>query len=234
MSNGNQINTCGGAHIRGNVQAARDFIGRDQINIQLPLADLDGAAREVRTLVSKLTQGDQESESIRADLLGLMEELRKTHSTIVKAISPLRRIADDPATFAAAFRSVYNDFRDFYDAYDFWEERTRCHKVANIRIRLERHNAAITQSSEWAELRQRLLALSGADIDVIEQYYRPFMQRFNDVMVEIDRLVRASEVVQAITLKQVFADGVASQYDGIKEMLKTMTATIGEIEASLP
>jgi hypothetical protein len=234
MSNGNHIDTGGGAYVGGNVQAARDFIGRDQINIALQLRDVDGAAQIVRMLTGKLTQSDRESESIRADLLGLMEELRKTHSTIVKAMSPLRRIADDPATFAADFRAVYNDFRDFYDADDFWQARTRCHKVERIWKRLEQHSAVITQSSEWEQLRQNLIALGDADLSVIEQYYRPFMEGFNAVMIEINRLLRDKEVLHAITLKQVFLDGVASQYDGIKEMLKTMTATIGEIEGSLP
>src|SRR5271166_2482713 len=119
---GNDIDTGGGAHIGGDVKAARDLIGRDQINIAIQLQDVSGAVQVVRSLAGQLTLGDLTSESIRADLLSLMEELRKTHATIVKAVSPLRRIPDDEATFANDFRAVYADFRDFYDAHDFWEE----------------------------------------------------------------------------------------------------------------
>jgi hypothetical protein len=231
----NNIDTGGGVYINGDVKAARDFIGRNQFNIAVHLHDVNGAAQVTRTLaMMQLTQGDLESESIRADLLSLMEELRRTHSTIIKSISPLRRIPDNEATFAGDFRAAYNNFRDFYDAYDFWEERTHCHKIGRIQGRLEQHNAAIMRSNEWAHLRQNLVALSHADLDVIEQHYKPFMQHFNNVMVEIDRLVMSGEVVQAITLKQVFLNELSSQYDGIKEMLRLMTATIAEIETSLP
>jgi hypothetical protein len=59
------------------------------------------------------------------------------------------------------------------------------------------------------------------------------MERFNEVMVEIDRLVKNGEVVQAITVKQVFLNDLNSQYDGIKEMLSLTTRTIAEIETSL-
>lgn len=234
MTNNNQIDTGGGTYIGGDVQAARDFIGRDQINMAVHLRGVNDAAEIVRLLHARLTQGDMESETIRTDLLRLMEELRRTHSTIVKAISPLRRIPDNEATFAKDFGAVYQDFRDFYDANDFWEARTHCHKVAQIYHRLGQHKAAITQSNEWAQLGQNLMSLTQMDWDVIKQHYEPFMRRFNDVMVEIDRLVRSGQVVQAITLKHVFLDELSSQYDGIKEMLSLMTTTIAEIETRLP
>jgi hypothetical protein len=51
--------------------AARDVIRRDQFNIAVHLQDVNGAAKAVRTLAAQLTQGDLESESIRADLLSL-------------------------------------------------------------------------------------------------------------------------------------------------------------------
>ncbi len=234
MPDGTNIDTGGGSYVGGNVNAARDFVGRDQISIAVHLRDVNDAAEVTRTLAAQLSRGDLESESIRADFLRLMEELRRTHSTLVKAISPLRRIPDDEETFEEDFRAVYYDFRDFYDAYDFWEERTHCHKIAQIMWRLERHDSPITQTDEWGRLREKLQVLSEADLDVIERYYRPFMERFNEIMVEIDRLVGNGEIAQAITLKRVFLGELDSQYDGIKEMLRVMTATIAEIEQSLP
>lgn len=234
MPDGTNVDTGGGSYVGGDVNVARDFVGRDQISIAVHLRDVNDAAEVTRTLAARLSQGDLESESIRADFLRLMEELRRTHSTLVKAISPLRRIPDSEDTFEEDFRAVYYDFRDFYDAYDFWEERTHCHKIAQIMYRLERHDSPITQTDEWGQLREKLQVLSEADLDVIERYYRPFMERFNEIMVEIDRLVGNGEIAQAITLKQVFLSELDSQYAGIKEMLRVMTDTIAEIEQSLP
>jgi len=233
MSNPTHIDTGGGTSIGGNVQTARDFVGRDQLNIVVHLQDVNDAAQVTRTIAAALSKGDLESESIRADFLSLIEELRKTHSTIVKAVSPLRRVKDDANTFAEDFGAVYNDFRDFYDAYDFWEERTHCHKIRQISQRLNKHHSPITQTPEWGQLQDNLAALSNADDDVIERYYRPFMARFNDVMVKINQHVNDLDIGQAITLKQVFLDELLTQYDGIKEMLRLMTDTIADIELAL-
>jgi hypothetical protein len=233
MSDPTTIDTGGGASVGRDVQAARDFVGRDQLNISVHLKNVNDAAQVTRTIATALSKGDLESESIRADLLSLMEELRRTHSTIVKAISPLRRIKDDETTFENDFKATYNDFRDFYDAYDFWEERTHCHKISQILQRLEKHHTPITQTPEWDQLRRNLEALSDADGDLIERYYRPFMQRFNDVMVKINQHVNGREIGQAITLKQVFLDELTAQYDGIKDMLRVMTSVIANIEESL-
>ena len=59
------------------------------------------------------------------------------------------------------------------------------------------------------------------------------MERFNEIMVQIDRLLKNREIVQAITLKQALLDELSGQYDRIKEILQLMTATTAEIEMSL-
>lgn len=232
MGDANSTATQGGVNIDNSHVTARDIIGRD-LNIAIHLQNVNDAAGAARAIAMTLSKGDLESETIRAELLGLMEELRKTHSTLVKAISPLRRIRDDAQTFGPEFSEVYNDFRDFYDAYDFWQERTHCHKISQIRARLEKHQAALTQTPQWTQLRAYLAKLTDADIDVIEYRYRPFMERFNRVMIEINEQVNKGELAQAITLKQVFLDDLTPQYDAIKNALRSMTETIGEIEQAL-
>jgi hypothetical protein len=228
-----QINTGGGAYVGGDVQAARDFIGRDKFEIAIHLKDVDDAARVTRKIVADLSKGDPESESIRTTLLSLMEELRRTHSTLVKLVSPLRRLKDNPGTFGDEFEAVYNDFREFYDHYDFADEHTHCHRIRRIKVRLEKHNAPITQTPEWGQLQQDLLALYDADIDLIDAYYLPFAQRFNDVMIKIHGYVEHGEIEQAITLKRVFLDALTPEHDDIKAMLRYMTDAIAEIEDSL-
>lgn len=232
MGDANHTSTQGGVNIENSHVTAGNIIGRD-LNIAIHLQNVNDAASAARTIVMNLSKSDLESEAIRAELLGLMEELRKTHSTLVKAISPLRRLRDDPQIFQDEFPAIYNDFRDFYDAYDFWQERTHCHKVRQIRGRLEKHQVAIAQSPQWIQLQGYLAALSNADMDVIESHYRPFMEQFNQVMLEINERVKKGEVAQAITLKQVFLDALAPQYDAIKDVLRLMTDTIGEIEVAL-
>ena len=233
MGNTASITPQGGVNISGgNVSAGGNIIGRD-LNITLALQDVTDAAHLTHEIVKTLTGGDLDNESIRGELLSLMEELRKTHSTLVKAISPLRRVPDAPGAFEIKFREVYNDFRDFYDAHDFWEERTHCHKVGQIQYRLEKSRAPITQTPQWIQLQGYLRALGSADIDIIEQRYRPFMQRFNQVMMDINRQVTNGDVLGAIKLKQAFLDELAPLYEEIKKILSEMTETIAEIEDGL-
>ncbi|MHC4742422.1 MAG: toll/interleukin-1 receptor domain-containing protein, partial [Planctomycetota bacterium] len=85
------------------------------------LNPVNAGAKSIIPLADSLNSfGDrdrQEAASITADLTSLLEELRRTHSTIVKMVSPLRRVPDDPKVFPVEFLNVYNDFRDVYDAY---------------------------------------------------------------------------------------------------------------------
>ena len=92
----------------------------------------------IDVIVTSKDRQDRETTSTTADLTELMSELSKTHASIVKMVSPLRRIKDDPATFGEDFKAVYFDFHDFYDAFDFMDARTQCHKIRQIRKRMER------------------------------------------------------------------------------------------------
>jgi hypothetical protein len=70
-------------------------------------------------------------------------------------------------------------------------------------------------------------------MDLIDAYYRPFMERLNDVMVEIHQDVDQQEIGKAIALKKAFLDALTPQYDSIKAKLRSMTDTIADIELSL-
>jgi hypothetical protein len=52
-------------------------------------------------------------------------------------------------------------------------------------------------------------------------------------MVQIHQHIDQQDIRQAMTLKRVFLDELAPQYDGIKAMLRSMTDTIADIELSL-
>jgi hypothetical protein len=86
---------------------------------------------------------------------------------------------------------------------------------------------------EWAELETGLKRFLRGEWDLIEELYEPFLDRFNDTMVQIDHLVTNKEVAQAIRLKQDFLNGLSSHYDDIQSMFDQMTDAIGEIQKSL-
>lgn len=176
---------------------------------------------------------DRETTSMLADLTGLMEELQKTHSTIVKMVSPLRRTTDNPATFGNDFKSVYNDFRDFYDAKDFCDERTRCHKIRQIQQRMLKRKPLFGADEQWEQLHTSLEALSDADSDIIEERYIPFMASFDQAMNRIKQEVDNNNIPLAIAERDSFLSTLGPEYDKNKRMLKEMTNTVGTLTAGL-
>lgn len=175
----------------------------------------------------------QEVASITADLSSLLDELRKTHLTIVKLVSPLRRIPNEPKVFSVEFRNVYNDFRDIYDAYDFNDERTRCHNIERVRNRLERRNRPFGTEAEWKALFDQLGLLGNADNDLIEQHYRPFMQRFNETMNTISDHLENDRFSEAIDAKKDFLASLETEYDKTKAYLKEITETVSLLTVEL-
>lgn len=201
------------------------------------LNPLNIAAEVIKKLVDVWTtlkdRKDRETTSIIADLTDLIEELRKTHSTIVKLVSPLRRIADDPMAFGNEFKKVYNDFRDFYDAYDFGNERTRCHKIRQIQNRMLKRKPLFGADAQWNQLHASLGALSNADFDIIDNQYKPFMASFDKTMNSINQHVDNNVIPLAIAEKAAFLASLGPDYDKNKRMLEEMTDTIGTLTAGL-
>jgi hypothetical protein len=201
------------------------------------LNPLNIAAEAIKTLVDVWTtlkdRKDGETTSIIADLTDLIEELRKTHSTIVKLVSPLRRISDDPMAFGNEFKKVYNDFRDFHDAYDFGNERTRCHKIRQIQNRMLKRKPLFGADAQWNQLHASLGALSSADFDIIDNQYKPFMASFDKIMISINQHVANNDIPLAIAEKAAFLASLGPDYDKNKRMLEEMTDTVGTLTAGL-
>lgn|SRR5262249_27662868 len=201
------------------------------------LNPINGAASAVKSLVDVWNtirdRKDCETASMIADLTGLMEELRKTHSTIVRLVSPLRRIPDSPASFAGDFKNVYFDFRDFYDAYDFGDERTHCHKIGQLQNRMQKRKPMFGSNQQWTDLYVGLATLSNADQDIIDYQFKPFMAWFDQNMNRINQLVDNNDINGAILEKKTFLDSLAPEYSQNKAMLDEMTDTIGHLTSGL-
>ena len=199
-----------------------------------PINTAVSAAKSIVEIWSNLKdKKDRENSSIAADLTDLMEELRKTHSTIVKLVSPLRRIPDNPATFGNDFVAVYNDFRDFHDAFDFGDARTHCHKIRQIRTRMARRQPRFGTNTQWQELYSTLHDLDNADLDIIDYHYKPFMREFDAAMNRIYHHVQSNEIPQAIAEKNAFLASLGPEYDKNKATLEEMTDLVGDLTAGL-
>jgi hypothetical protein len=230
---GKTIDSGGGAVVEGGVgTGGGPFIGRDQNNLYF-LDPINDAARmaEVIAALARNTdfQKDRGVANVVADLNDLMEELSETHKTIVKMVSPLRRVSDDHAQFADEFRVVYADFRDCYDAYDFRNERTKCHVIRRLRGRLLQRKRLFGAQEQWERFDRLLGALDTADEDIIESQYVPFMENINARMKVIMHLVESGATAEALVEKSRFLEALEPEYSQTKAMLKEMTDAIGAL-----
>jgi hypothetical protein len=234
-----QINTGGGAAVGGSVNTGGgDFIGRDQIiqvsgDLHIVLQPVEEATMAARAVTPLLSQKDKDDTNIIADLDALTDELSKTHKTIVRVLSPLRRLRDDPATFGEKFREFYNDFKDFYDSQDYQAERTRCHVIRRFQSRLNRYSTSVSNSAEWQRLQSNLSALNSYDQDIIEHHYVPFMGQLMHSINAIMQLVDSGQIDEAIAQKKSLVSLLDPQYDKTKQMLHEMTDLSGALKDEL-
>jgi hypothetical protein len=176
---------------------------------------------------------DSANQAITADLVGLLEELRKTNSTIVKLVSPVRRLKDNPQTFAAEWQDIYADFRDTVDAYDFIEERMHCHKIGQIRFRMGKRKPRFGKDTQWQQFDRALDELSNADLSIIDRHYRPFVADVDAAMRRIDGFVQANDAAQAIAEKKTLLANLDPGYAQTKARLAEMSDLIAQLTNEL-
>lgn len=229
--------TNGGTRIGGDVHAGRDFIGHDQINqitnnaVSLFFLDPMNLASDAIRRTLGANAGSLALAGVRAELIALVDELRATHKAIVELVNPLWSIADDPATFAAEFRRAYAHFRGRYDALDFGDQRTHCSRVRDIHHELEHKRRSLDLPLPWDQMDAGLRYLYNADMDVIEQYYRPFTAWLNNAMKTIYQFVNQGDIASAITAKQALLDALEPRYDENKQKLEEMNDLIASLSS---
>jgi hypothetical protein len=169
---------------------------------------------------------------MKPQLRAVLEELRKTHRTIVERIGPLWKIADHQETFKDTFKDFYHDFCAFHDSQDFNAERTHCHTITEIQDRMQRRKSVFSSEARWQQLHNRLQPLREADDNVIERYYVPFMARFRTALDQIYALVD-NNTAQAIAETKALLSTLKPEYDRTKAKLTEMTNAIGALTSDL-
>ncbi len=166
-------------------------------------------------------------------LRNLVEELRRTHKTLVDLLDPVWDIDDAAATFAATFKPVYRQFRRFYNGNDLGSSRTHCHIIRAIRDDLYRARPqGGADEAAWAQMEGILAQLGNSDMDIIEAQYRPFMLKVYDILGDIDGLLNAQppDVAQAIAIKRALQDKLQDGFDATKAKFEEMNDTIDRLD----
>lgn len=207
----------------------------DQLSLQFlqPLDLASGLASAIAPQLAQATAPIGAPTPAALQLRNLVEELRRTHKTLVDLLDPLWDIDDVPATFAAAFKPVYRQFRRFYNGNDLGNSRTHCHIIRSIRDDL--HSARPRGGADeaaWAQMEGILAQLGNSDQDIIEARYRPFMRQVYEILGDIDALLNAQppDVAQAIQIKRALQDKLQDGFDATKAKFEEMNDTIDRLD----
>jgi hypothetical protein len=233
------VDTQGGAYISGNASAGRDLIGRDQINnitqnaVSLVFLDpLNVAAANLQHDVLQIDAKRVVLTGIKVELLALVSELRATHKSIVALANPLWQLSDNPATFADEFKRAYAGFRAQYDAFDFGDQRTHCSRIREIHSDLTTKRTQLNVPLDWGRVDGSLSALYTADLDIIEEQYRPFTRWLNDAMKIIHQFVVQGDVASAIRAKNALLNAMEPNFDDNKARLEDMNDLVTKLTAT--
>lgn len=203
-------------------------IGTLNLSFNQPTEMAAGLVRQI------VLQSPALPKSVAADLDTLMKELRRTHQTLVTKLDPVWSLKDNPATFAKRFDSAFTKYRTFYLSKDLGEERTHCHVLGQIGRQLAAARPKGDASdATWQQLESLLRQLNDYDIDVIEEHYRPFMDSVYKTLNQINALIGAGDVAQAIQLKQALVAQLEKDYAAMRANFDEMGDIIGKINTTM-
>jgi hypothetical protein len=203
-------------------------IGTLNLSFNQPTEMAAGLVRQI------VLQSPALPKSVAADLDTLMKELRRTHQTLVTKLDPVWNLKDNPATFAKRFDSAFTKYRTFYLSKDLGEERTHCHVLGQIGRQLAAARPKGDASdATWQQLESLLRQLNDYDIDVIEEHYRPFMDSVYKTLNQINALIGAGDVAQAIQLKQALVAQLEKDYAAMRANFDEMGDIIGKINTTM-
>jgi hypothetical protein len=214
--------------INSGTQIVLSEIGTLNLHFTQPV---DAAAGLVRQVIQ---QSPTLPKTVAADLAELMKELRRTHQTLVDKLDPVWNLKDNPNTFPKRFDSAFTKYRTFYLSKDLGDERTHCRVLGQIGAVLAAarpHGDA--SDATWQQLENLLRQLNDYDTDVIEQHYRPFMDSVYKTLNQINALLNAGDVAQAIQLKQALVNKLEQDYAAMRANFDEMGDIIGKINTAM-
>ena len=195
---------------------------------------VDIAAGLVEQLVA---QSQSLSKSVATDLAELMTELRRTHVTLVDKLNPLWDLKDTPAAFTKGFAKLFKTYRSFYLSKDLGDERTHCHVLGEIgqKLAAQRPHDVANDPNDvtWSQLEGLLQQLTQYDTDVIEAHYRPFMDSVYKALSQINVLLAAGNMAQAIQIKQTLVTTLEKDFANVKARFEVMGDLIGKLNTAI-
>jgi CHAT domain len=162
----------------------------------------------------------------------LITELEKSHKVLVGVTGDFRRTGSDPATFPKQFEAFRADFKVYYDNKTWTEERTKCHKVNDLKqppmMRLFERSLA---KEEFKQLEQDLDRLGDLDDDII-RHLATFLESMDHEVEAINKLLRSGSVPDAIVKKVAFEDQISPTFRRSKELLAEISERSHAVRAA--
>jgi len=161
----------------------------------------------------------------------LIKELSKSHKVVVDYASAFREIGSDAATFAGRFEDFYYKFKKHYDSQDWVNEDTSCHEIRALGMQLLPAVRPLLEAATFEQLEKELDLLGSADGRLMD-FFREFLEAMNTAAEDIWSRVGSKDIAAAIDLKRSFEAQISPSFRRSKEMLATMTRSLGHVQAA--
>ena len=186
------------------------------------------AAVDVAINAARLEEHGQE---LVDSLEALLKELSQSHAGLVKAASNFRRTGSDADTFKQQFEAFYYDFKEYYDAEAWVDEKISAGKIVDLRAKILPKLAPILDDAAMDTLRAELNRLSSADGELVS-FYKDYLDQMNEMVEQVYAKLGQNQVAEAIQLKRDYEAQISPGFQRIKSMLSRMEGSVNIARAA--
>lgn len=203
--------------------------------IRLPpdeaLQHTDQMMQATQQLLSAV-QEEADGRGLARQLEGFLGQWRESHQALVDLDSGLRRIEDDPQTFAQDFDTFYDDFKDYYNSQTWVTENSLIQNVQNLRDQVLPKLEPRMERTAFNRVRQTLDQHIGSRRKLV-MGFDGFLESMDRGLTEIKGLVDAGQIDAAIQRKREFELEIAPNLGNSRHLLRQMSQQIDTVAGLL-
>jgi hypothetical protein len=154
-------------------------------------------------------------------MMGLQDELGKSHQFLVGLADAFRRTGSDPLSFPVAFAQFRLDFETSYDSATWVPQQTSCQRVRDSWAIARPFVQQMLDAAQFADLDREMNELGSADLDTIRLMGQLLDELKQDVDAIDDRLA-ANDVNGAIASKRAVERRLSDTFRRSKTFLQTI------------
>jgi len=173
----------------------------------------------------------QHGEQLVAELERLLTAFEASFRNLVELGSAFRATGNDPAGFAEKFTDFYLRFKAYYDLETFGDEEALLRQMMRLRAETLPKLRPLLEPATFEQLQAELAQMQTTRAGLI-QGFGEYLEPMNTAVEEVNALVGAGDIVNAIAQKLAFETQISPSLRRSKQLLRQISAGIGHVQAA--